>query len=339
VAGPQVPETPPRARTLSGDLDGRRPEKPIERAAPNARDQALRDPLVSVVIPTRDSGSTLESTLHSLREQTYPRLEIIVTDNGSSDDTVRIARANGCRVVAGRFQERSAQLNASLQIASGRYFYRVDADFLVEPRVVEEAVAVCEKRDTGAVLIHNRSDPSNSIWAQVRRFERDMYRDDDLNVAARFIRTDLLRRLGGFDEALIAGEDYDLHRRLVKAKVRLARINSVELHVGEPHTIRDVWDKHFYYGRTFPRYLTKHKAFAVRQLSPMRPAMVRHWREFLGNPRLSLLFGVYLVVKYAAGLSGLLAELAGLRPSVAGKQERPRSAPGARNGHIRISRR
>lgn len=297
-------------------------------------------PLVSVVIPTKDSASTLRATLHSLQEQTYPRVEIIVADNESSDETVRIARAVGCIVLTGRFQERSAQLNASLKIASGLYFYRVDADFLVGPQVIEEAVAACEQLDFGAILIHNRSDPSKSIWAQVRRFERDMYRDDDLNVAARFVRTDLLRRLGGFDEDLVAGEDYDLHRRLVQANVRLGRISSVELHVGEPHTLREVWNKHFYYGRTFVRYLTKHKAFAVRQLSPVRPAMMRHWREFLANPRLSFVFVVYLVVKYAAGLSGLLAEFAGLRPILGGRRERRRAALGARNGHpARASRR
>ena len=285
----------------------------------------MDDPAVTVAIPTKDAGPTLKATLASLEAQTYPRLEMIVVDNGSSDDTIDIAHAMGCRVLAGRFRERSAQMNAALQVATGRYFYRVDADFVVEPTVVEEAVAGCERSGFDAVLIHNTSHPANSIWAAVRRFERDMYRDDDLNVASRFVRTDLLRDLGGFDESLVAGEDYDLHRRLLATGAQIGRIGPGEVHVGEPTTLADVWNKHFYYGTTLGRYLVKHRGFAVKQLSPVRPAMVKHWREFVGQPALSVAFVAYLFVKYAAGLAGLVAETLGV-----GASSHARSGSGGR---------
>jgi glycosyltransferase involved in cell wall biosynthesis len=265
------------------------------------------DPLVSVVVPTCQAGATLSATLASLERQSYRAIEIFVVDNGSTDATLEIARAHSCTVVAGSFGERSAQLNQVLPIVSGKYFYRVDADFVLPLTLVEEAVRMCERRHLDAVLIHNASDPSLSKWASVRNFERDMYRGDDLNVAARFVRTDLLREIGGHDERLVGGEDYDVHRRLVEASARIGRIEAEETHVGEPTTLGEVWRKHVYYGRTMEPYLRKHGWFAVRQLSPVRPAFTRNWRAFLHSPRIALRFSVYQGVKYTAGIFGLLS--------------------------------
>lgn len=263
-------------------------------------------PLVSVVIPTKDCAHTLVAAIDSIEGQTYRPIEVIVVDNGSIDGTVHSAQARGCRVVTGRFSERSAQLNVGLQIASGAYFYRVDADFVLDPHVIAEAVEACERDNYDSVLIHNTSDAQAGIWGRIRKFERDMYRGDALNVAARFVRTEVLRRVGGFDEALVAGEDYDLHRRLIQAESRIGRISSEELHIGEPHSLPEVWDKHYYYGRTIEPYVRKHGLFALRQLSPARPAMIRHRQQFIENPELAALFLIYQTVKYSAGLAGFI---------------------------------
>jgi glycosyltransferase involved in cell wall biosynthesis len=265
---------------------------------------SIRRRLVSVVMPTRDAEATLGDAIESIKNQTYPSIEIIVVDNGSVDATVAIARRQGCVVIETNASERCAQLNIGIRHAVGEFIYRVDADFVLAPDVIEQAVRCCVD-GSDAVIIHNSSDGTLSSWARVRQFERDMYVGDGLNVAARFIRTDLLRKIGGFDEELVAGEDYDVHVRLVRVGARFGRVDRGEVHIGEPRTLREVWRKHWYYGRTLRPYVSKHGWLAVRQLSPARPAILRNWRSFVVEWRLIPAFVVYQLVKYSAGLCGM----------------------------------
>jgi glycosyltransferase involved in cell wall biosynthesis len=286
-------------------------------------------PLVSIVIPARQAAATLGQTLESIEQQTYPHLEVIVVDNGSTDGTQEIARDHGCTLLEVAARERSGQLNAALAVARGKYWYRVDADFVLAPTVVEEAVRACKEQGLDGVLIHNVSDAARSRWARVRKFERDMYRDDDLNVAVRFVLTDLLREIGGHDEGLAGPEDYDLHRRVLQAGGRLGHVQATELHLGEPSSLWEVWTKHVYYGKAMVPYIRKHGLFALRQLSPARPAFARNWRRFKEEPANALLFAVYQFVKYAAGLVGIAA--GALESRSRSRREPPQDArPGER---------
>jgi glycosyltransferase involved in cell wall biosynthesis len=262
-------------------------------------------PLVSIVVPTRNSTRTLAACLTSIRQQTYPHIELIVVDNRSTDGTRELASRLADRVLEGG-PERSPQTNAGARAATGAWIYKVDSDFVLEANVVEEAVATAQRDSLDAVLIHNRSDESVSLWARARFFEREMYRDDWENVAARFVRRELFDELGGFDESLVAGEDYDLHARLVAAGARIGRIEASELHLGEPRSAGDVLRKHFYYGAHLRRYVKKRGAPAVRQLSPIRPAFVRNRARLARNPRDTLLLLTYLGLKYTAGAAGFL---------------------------------
>ena len=76
----------------------------------------IQRPLVSVIIPTRDSDRTLESCLSSIRAQSYAPIEIIVVDNHSTDRTLRIAISH-CDVVETFGPERSAQRNRGANLA------------------------------------------------------------------------------------------------------------------------------------------------------------------------------------------------------------------------------
>ena len=99
---------------------------------------------------------------------------------------------------------------------SGKYIYRVDSDFVLEPQIISEAVNAAESNNYAAIIIHNTSDPTVSFWAKVRKFERDMYDSDNLNIAVRFIRKDAFLSVGGFDVRLVYGEDYNLHNRIIE---------------------------------------------------------------------------------------------------------------------------
>lgn len=263
------------------------------------------EPLVSVVIPTRNSQEYLEKCLKSIVNQTYKSIEIVVVDNNSADSTKKIARKYTSKVF-NNGPERSAQLNYGVTKAEGKYVYRVDSDFVVRRRAVEEAVKKCEDEGYDAIYIHNTSTPEVSFWAKVRKLERDCYREDKLNVAARFVKKEVFREVGGFDENLVAGEDYDFHNRLRKKGYKIGTINAQEIHLGEPKSLAEIIRKHYYYGKTIGEFIKRNKSRGLKQLCPIRPAYLRNVRKFLNHPAVTLGFILYHFTRYLSVGIGLL---------------------------------
>ena len=94
---------------------------------------------VSVVIPTYNSGQYLPEALESVLAQTVPPLEIIVVDDGSTDDTADRLHPY-LNLITYKFQTNSgvsAARNAGLQLAKGDYVAFLDADDVWHPRKLE----------------------------------------------------------------------------------------------------------------------------------------------------------------------------------------------------------
>jgi len=261
--------------------------------------------LVSVIIPTKNSEATIEKCLRSIRNQTYPNIEIILVDNYSRDNTREIAQKHGARIYL-KGPERSSQVNFGVRKAKGKYVYRVDSDFVLEASVVEEAVTKCETQGYDAVAVHNTSDPTVSFWSKVRKLERDCYRDDEFNIGARFLKREVFEAVGGFNETLVAAEDYDLHNKLLERGFKVGRIRAQEVHIGEPKTLGEIARKHYYYGKTIRNYIKKNPQRAKRQLSPVRLSYFRYKSQFLRNPVLAVGFIIYQFVRYFATAIGFL---------------------------------
>jgi glycosyltransferase involved in cell wall biosynthesis len=264
----------------------------------------LQDPLVTVIVPTKNSSKTLAKCLESIKNQDYKNTEIIVVDNHSIDNTLEIAKRY-TNAVYTFSPERSSQINYGVQKSSGKYIYRVDSDFVLEPQIISEATSTAESNNYAAILIHNSSDPTVSFWAKVRKFERDMYDSDDLNVAVRFIRKDAFLSVGGFDKRLVYGEDYDLHNRIVE-KYKIGRIRGKELHLGEYKSIKEIAKVNYYYGNTAYLFLKKNRSRGIKQVNPIRKVYLKHYKKFLRHPYLATGFIVYQIVRYSSGFIGLL---------------------------------
>jgi glycosyltransferase involved in cell wall biosynthesis len=266
----------------------------------------LDKPIVSIIIPTKNSAKTLATCLDSIVNQSYMDIEIIIIDNHSTDNTLEIARKY-TNAVYTFGPERSFQINFGAQIASGKYIYRVDSDFVLERNVIDEAVSMAESNSYGAIIIHNTSDPTVSFWAEVRKFERDMYDSglDELKIAVRFVRKDVFVSVGGFDTRMISGEDYDLHNRIIE-KYSIGRINAKEVHLGEYKSLREVARINYFYGKNTGLFLRIHKSRGFRQVSPFRKVYLRNYKEFLRHPILSAGFIIYQTVKYSSAVIGLL---------------------------------
>jgi len=238
--------------------------------------------------------------------QSYGNIEIILVDNYSRDKTLDIARRYDAKVYL-KGPERSAQVNFGVSKANGKYVYRVDSDFVLEPNVVQEAVQSCEKHGYDAIAIHNTSDPTVSFWAKVRKIERDSYRNDEVNVAARFWKKEVFELVGGFDANIVAGDDYDLHNRLLKSGCKIGRIKAQETHIGEPRNMAEIFRKHYYYGQNIERFIEKNQERAWRQLSPLRRSLAEGLSRSCRDPALIIGFFVYQFLRYTAATLGIVS--------------------------------
>ncbi|GHJ39693.1 glycosyltransferase family 2 protein [Streptomyces sp. TS71-3] len=99
-------------------------------------------PLVSVIIPNYNYGRTIGMCLDAVSRQTYPRIEVIVVDDCSTDDSVRIAREAGATVLStGTNSGVATARNTGVRHSGGEVLLFLDSDVALAPDAVAEAVA------------------------------------------------------------------------------------------------------------------------------------------------------------------------------------------------------
>lgn len=269
-----------------------------------------KQPLVSVIVPTRNSARTLPQCLASIKNQTYPHIELIVVDNNSTDGTAEVA-LQYTHLVFNKGPERNAQRSYAINKSTGEYYALIDSDMELSPRVIEAAIAKCEQEACDAVVLPEIS-VGDGFWAGCRKLEKLCYLNDpDLELANRFMRASVFHAAGGHDDNKdwIGGEDFDLSERIVENGYRVGRIDDLIHH----HEVVPFWPmvrKYYIYGKYIPRYIRKHPGKGARQFFLfIRPAYARNWKLFLKDPThgLGLIFVKF--VQYVAGGIGFLASL------------------------------
>jgi glycosyltransferase involved in cell wall biosynthesis len=266
-------------------------------------------PIVTVVVPTRNSASTLAAALESVRRQTYERVEVIVVDNDSSDGTQAIASGLADRLLS-KGSERSAQRNFGVASAGGELVLILDADMVLEPRVVEVCLEVQAREGASAVVIPERT-IGDGFWTSVRALERSCYVGDAEIEAARFFTRAAFERYGGYDEELSGPEDWDLPARMRAGGERFARAEGAwVLHDEGRVRLLPHLRKKFYYGQAFGVYARRHPDLVRRQFRLIRPAFVRHRAELMRRP---LLAAAMLGLKWAEMAAGGAGALSAMR--------------------------
>jgi glycosyltransferase involved in cell wall biosynthesis len=266
-------------------------------------------PIVSVIVPTRNSARTLEACLTSIRAQAYEPIEIIVVDNNSNDATLSIAHRYA-DVVTSLGPERSAQRNGGARVARGAFLLFIDSDMALAPGVVGECLDVIRASRAPGVIIPELS-TGVGFLAECRALERSCYVGDDSVEAARFFSLKAFEDSGGFDESLTGPEDWDLTRR-ISAGRRLPRTVSYISHDEGQLRFSTVFAKKRYYAESSILYMRKHGRSSLSQGNLLfRPAFLRNWRRFLRHPILA--FGVLSLktVEAASVTVGVVETLTG----------------------------
>lgn len=266
---------------------------------------------ISVIMPTYNSEAYLRTCLDSFMAQTFDDWELLCVDRGSSDGTLSILaeyaqRWPKLRVLDGG-DERTSQINIGVRNSRGKYLYYTASDFDVDPTLLEEAFQAAERDNAEGVFIDCLSH-GDHFWARVRALERSTYLGSEKFEAARFFKRETYLQVGGYDDKVPIFEEYDLQDRLIAIGARFSRINAVERHLGEPRSLREIWNKSYYYGRRYRDLLDKQGPAALRHANPIRVTFLRHAKQFVRQPVLGSAFVLMILVKYGAGAIGFLAE-------------------------------
>lgn len=211
----------------------------------------LSPPIASVIIPAFNEqqyiGEALDSLLNSQFD--HNQLEIIVVDNGSTDNTVAIANSKGVRVEIQPNIKVGAVRNRGARLASGKYLIFLDSDCVVSPLWILNGIQQLEENETlvlgGQYL--TRAQPSwlERYWALSN--STGAVHLTTLVGGCIFIRKDTFLDVGGFDESLNSGEDSEITSRL-KNKGYSVKIDAKMsiIHLGFPSKIipfikRQLW--------------------------------------------------------------------------------------------------
>ena len=237
-------------------------------------------PTVSVIVPSRNSAHHIGPCIESIMKQSVAPLEILVCDKSSCDDTAAIARELGA-VVLTAGPERSAQRNAAARRARGDALLFVDCDMRLQPDVIRSCL---QQWEAGARIITIPEKViGGGVWARGRDLEKRLHQGIAGYEAARFVERALFAAAGGYDERMVAGEDFDLHLALVGAG-GMEGTSRVPIHHFEDHlSLQDYIRKWRYYGACLGPFIDK-RGQARRQLPTLPRIVMRRWRLALGDP-------------------------------------------------------
>ncbi|KKT93674.1 MAG: hypothetical protein A3I08_02750 [Candidatus Andersenbacteria bacterium RIFCSPLOWO2_02_FULL_46_11] len=209
-------------------------------------------PLVSIIVPTRNSAVVLQACLNSIKQQTYKNIELVIVDNNSTDNTLVIAKSFTNQVFS-KGPERSAQRNLGARQAHGDYLLFIDSDMKLSPQVVASCVEKIQNNPQTKAIIIPEESFGEGFWAQCKKLERSFYIGVDWMEAARFFTRDAFEEASGFDENMISGEDWDLSQRVGK-KYPIDSIDQFIYHNEGKVSLRQIIKKKFYYARNLTQY-------------------------------------------------------------------------------------
>lgn len=199
--------------------------KAAELERPVTANKSSQTPRISVVIPAYNCDRYIRQTLASVVAQEHPNLEIIVVDDGSTDNTRSVVQEFKAEIelVSQRNAGVAAARNTGLRFATGDYVAFLDADDWFYPSKLYKQAQVLNSDPTlGAVhggwnIIdeHNHVVAKVEPWHNAPRLDlRDWLVWKPVQLGATLFRREWLDRVGGFDIELRQSEDTDLMLRL-----------------------------------------------------------------------------------------------------------------------------
>ena len=183
-------------------------------------------PKVSVIIPAYNAMTYLPESVESVRRQTFTDFEVLLIDDGSSDEIVQWATQitdPRVKLISQKNQGVSEARNTGIAHAQGEYVAFLDADDLWEPTKLEKQVRCLEDNpavglvDTWVILATEQGFPTDKVW--ISKAEGDVWKqivEESLLTCGStpMIRSCCFKTVGLFDRNLQIAEDWDMWIRI-----------------------------------------------------------------------------------------------------------------------------
>lgn len=242
-------------------------------------------PAVTIIVPAYNEGPVIEASVRSLLLLDYPAYEILVVDDGSSDDTrERVAPLEGrhgdvtVRLVSKLNGGKASALNTGIALARHDYVLCMDGDSKLEPQVLRVAMPHFAKDHVAAVAgnvkVINRD-------THLSRFQALEY-IEGLNMARRaqgFVRVvniipgpigvfrrSVLQEVGGYDRDTFA-EDADLTLKILSAGYHIAYEDRAVAWTEAPETVNDLIKQRYRWTRGILQAVRKRKLALLNPIS------------------------------------------------------------------------
>lgn len=194
-------------------------------------------PSVSVIIPTYNRAGDLKEAMHSVLNQTFVDFELIVVDDGSTDNTRDVAESftdPRVRYIFQVNQGASSARNVGIQVSQGEFIAFLDSDDLFLPEKLSLQVARMEE-DPDAGLVYGKY-LSQAEIEELTVPIGDCSRTVDLrrlllgpafHMSTVLVRRNLLVQIGGFDASSLRGEDWELALKLALSGCKMVCVPEI----------------------------------------------------------------------------------------------------------------
>lgn len=195
-------------------------------AAPSSTNEPFCSVPVSIVIPCYQQGHFLGEAVRSALSQTYPKTEVVVVNDGSTDTTASVAASFAGAITYVKQGNRglSRARNAGIEASSGEYLLFLDADDMLHPNAVDNLMTCTARRAIRIMGFQAFGDENDPLCQSAKILSRD-FGNRDLILGnpgpphCFCVPRDNVVALGGFDALLRGVADYDMWLRLVLSGV------------------------------------------------------------------------------------------------------------------------
>jgi glycosyltransferase involved in cell wall biosynthesis len=200
--------------------------------AENISPDICKDLLVSVIVPCYNGAAFLEEALRSALAQSYPRVEVVVVDDGSTDSSPEIAQRLPVRYIRQQNRGLAEARNSGIRASRGSYVVFLDADDRLKPEAIETGIRALELHPNCAMAVgdHVFISTDGSYVASSKKvapvhspYESLLKSNFIEMISSALFRRSVFDEVGAFDATLPVAEDYELY-------LRIARVRSICCH-------------------------------------------------------------------------------------------------------------
>jgi glycosyltransferase involved in cell wall biosynthesis len=273
----------------------------------------MKQPLVSVIVPTKNSAHFLSDFLESFINSNDKRFEIIINDDvHTNDDTKKVISRFKNKGLPLKYLQKNTSMaqgrKRGAKEAKGNILLHLDSDMQITPNLIGECIA----RITSGydALIIPEESFGNSFWAKCKWLEKKCYAGVDEIESLRCLRTSVYRKINGHNESMVFSEDKDLDLRIREAGYKIGRTKHYLRHNEGDLRLLKTLKKKQGYSKTADLFAREHpEAFRWQtKISNRYVLYLKNAKYLVSNP---LLYAGMIFMKtceFGAGGLGLLTK-------------------------------